>query len=272
LTRLPGRLFLGNLLRHRTLLWQLVRRDFHQRYVGSAAGWLWSVVHPAVLLGSWTFLFEYILKQGQVVTARGVVTQHYTLFLLAGYLPWFLFQETVQRSANSLVEQSSILTKTVFPSELLAISIFLSTLVNHLVTLALVMLSILYTTGGLPWHIVALPPYLFITGLLSVGLGWIASSLQVYLRDVAQAVQVGLTLWFWLTPIFVFEEQYPAEVRLLLQANPIALLVRVYRSLLLEGRWPALGDTLLLVAVSATVFVLGGLIFRHLKRGFADVL
>src|SRR5258706_4020681 len=51
-TRIPGRFFLKNLVERRALVGQLVRRDFEQRYVGSAAGWLWGLVHPVVLLGS----------------------------------------------------------------------------------------------------------------------------------------------------------------------------------------------------------------------------
>src|ERR1700754_216389 len=116
-----GPSFFTSIYTNRNLLWQLVRRDFRQRYVGSAAGWLWGIIHPAVLLACWTLVFEYLLGQGQVVTARGVLTQHYTLYLLAGYLPWFLFQETVQRSPNSLVEQATVITKTVFPSEIIAV-------------------------------------------------------------------------------------------------------------------------------------------------------
>jgi lipopolysaccharide transport system permease protein len=60
--RLPGTLFLRNLVQGRGLLLQLVRRDFEQRYVGSAMGWIWGVIHPLVLLLCWTFVFEVCLK------------------------------------------------------------------------------------------------------------------------------------------------------------------------------------------------------------------
>jgi len=263
---------LASLYKNRNLLGQFVRRDFRQRYVGSAAGWLWGVIHPAVLLACWTFVFDYLLGQGQVVTARGALTSHYTLYLLAGYLPWFLFQESVQRCSNSLVDQAAVITKTVFPSEIVAISIFLSTLINHLFTLFLAIAAIVLWTGALPWQIVALPVYMLLAGLLAVGLGWIASSLQVYLRDTVQAVQVLLTLWFWVTPIFVDEEKYPAGLRFLISGNPLALLVRAYRELLLGGRFPSASDTGLLAVQCVTVFLVGAFFFRQLKHGFADVL
>src|SRR5579859_722266 len=57
-TRIPGAYFLRNLVARRTLLFQLVRRDFQQRFVGSAMGWIWGLIHPLVLLLSWTFIFQ----------------------------------------------------------------------------------------------------------------------------------------------------------------------------------------------------------------------
>ena len=44
--------------RTRSLVYQLVRRDFEQRYVGSAVGWVWGLIHPLVLLGVYTFVFQ----------------------------------------------------------------------------------------------------------------------------------------------------------------------------------------------------------------------
>ena len=269
MSHLPGTLFLRNLAGRRGLLYQLIRRDFEQRYIGSAAGWLWGVIHPLVLLLSWTFVFQLCLK---VTLPRGEVTQHYTLLLLAGWMPWFLFQETVQRSANSMVDYANLITKTVFPAEIIPISIFFSTLINHLFTLVLVMGAVVWWTHQLSWQVLWLPVYMFLTGMLAVGLGWLAASLQVYLRDTAQIVVVLMTLWFWLTPIFVFEKQYPDQMRWLLDYNPLAYLVRAYRERLLTARpldWAELG---VIACYASLAFVAGGLVFRQLRRGFADVL
>ncbi len=110
------------------------------------------------------------------------------------------------------------------------------------------------------------------TGMLAVGIGWFAASLQVYLRDTAQIVMVIMTLWFWLTPIFVFEQQYPKELQWLLEYNPLAYLVRGYRERLLSTRpldWEEFG---VIAFYSVLAFIVGGLMFRQLRRGFADVL
>ena len=118
----------------------------------------------------------------------------------------------------------------------------------------------------------ALPLVFLLVGFFAVGLGWIVSSLQVYLRDTAQVLSVALTLWFWITPIFASASRFPARLRFLLTVNPLAPAVNAYREILLAGRWPQASELGLAAAWSVSVFVIGGLFFRHMKRGFADVL
>ncbi len=266
---LPGALFLGNIVRRRSLIVELVRRDFTQRFVGSAAGWLWGLIQPLVLLFSWTFVFEWCLHTPTPTTE---VTNNYTLWLFCGFLPWLLFQETVTRSASSLLENSNLITKTVFPAEIVAVSIFLSSLLNHLLALSLVLAVVGLWLGHFSFWMFLLPVYMVFIGLFAVGIGWIVSSLQVYLRDSAQILGVVLTFWFWTTPIFIDESHYPHRLRFLLRANPFAYFVRGYRDSLLSFRWPDPADLLIVAAYSVAAFIVGGLVFRHLKRGFADVL
>ena len=269
MARIPGRHFLRNLIERRALVAQLVRRDFEQRYVGSAAGWLWGVVHPLVLLLSWTYVFKVCLK---MTLPPSEVTQSYTMFLFCGFLPWMLFQDTVTRSAASMVEQSNLITRTVFPSEVLPVSIFLSSLIHHLIGLALAVAAVLIVLKQVSAMILFLPIYMVFVGLLAVGVGWIVSSLHVYLRDTGQVLSVVMTLWFWITPIMISEEKIPHAFQGLVAWNPMSWIVRAYRERLLSGAWPTLREFIVLAVYSGAVFVIGGLFFRHLKRGFADVL
>ena len=267
--RFPGTLFLRNLVERRTLLFQMVRRDFEKRFVGSAAGWLWGVIHPLVLLLSWTFVFDVCLK---MKLGPGEVTQNYSLYLFCGFLPWLLFQDTVQRSSTCLLENSNLITKTVFPSEVVPLSIFLSSLIHHLIGLALVVAAVAVWLNHISSMLMFLPLYMFFVGLFAVGIGWIVSALQVYLRDTAQVLAVALTLWFWVTPIFISEAQYPSWARFLIQVNPMAYVVRAYRDRLLSYNLPDLKELAILAVYSGATFMIGGLFFRQLKRGFADVL
>jgi lipopolysaccharide transport system permease protein len=266
---LPGKHFLRNLFERRTLLFQLVRRDFEQRFVGSAIGWVWGIIHPLVLLVSWVYIFEIVLKQ---TLPPGEVTTNYPLFIFSGMLPWMLFSETVQRSASSLLEHANLITKSMFPAEIVPVAVFLSNLASHVLALLLLLGATLYWTHAIGWTAPLLIPYLFLIGLFAVGCAWIAASLHVFLRDTAQMISVVLTFWFWFTPIMISARSVPARLRFLLRLNPMYYAVELYRQAVFSSQLPS-GRAVAALAVSAIVtFVAGGLFFRYLKRGFADVL
>jgi ABC-type polysaccharide/polyol phosphate export permease len=262
-------MFLRVLVERRNLISQLVRRDFETRFVGSIAGWLWTLIHPLVMLMIWVFVFQIVLKMPPPPSAAG---QSFAIFLLCGYLPWLLFSDTVLRSAGCLVDHATLITKTVFPSEVLPVTMFLSSLISSGLTTLIAVAAVLITAHHISGVIVVLPLLIFIVGLLATGIGWIASSLQVYLRDTSQVVQVLLNVWFWATPIMLDEERFPRMARSVLRWNPLTAVVRSYRQALLLGAWPDWKDLAFSAGLSAAVFIVGGLFFRRLKRGFADVL
>lgn len=265
----PGKHFFRNLIERRALLYQLIRRDFERRFVGSAGGWLWTVIHPFVLLMSWTFVFHVCLE---MTVPDGQGTQNYTLFLFCGYLPWMLFQDTVSRSTTSLLEAPNLITKTVFPSEMIPVSVFFSSLISHVLALGLGVAVVAIWGGGIGPGLLWLPVYMLLLALLGVGIGWITAAFQVYLRDTAQAVLVLLTLWFWATPIFLTEAQVPERFRWILRSNPLTVFVNAYRDLMLSVDWPNWRDLGYAAVLCAGIFLAGGLVFRQLKQGFADVL
>jgi lipopolysaccharide transport system permease protein len=267
--RPPGYFFVLNLIRGRSLIYQLVRRDFQQRYIGSIVGWVWGVIHPLTLLAVYTFVFERALG---VRLPPEEVTDNYPLFLMAGMLPWMLFSDTLQRSATALPEYSNLIKKSVFPTEIIPLSIFLSGLVSHLLALGLLVLATGSWIGAWSAALWVLPLYLFLLAMLSLGFSWILAALNVYLRDTAQVLAVAMTAWFWLTPIFLSETRLAELIPGVVDWNPLTYFVRGYRLAILGGQLPSPLDLLILTGFGVGVFLLGGLFFRQAKRGFSDVL
>ncbi len=260
---------LRNLLNRRALISNLMLRDFQQRYVGSSLGWLWAGVNPAVMLASYTFVFSVVLKQ-QPPPDSG--TGSFALYIFAGILPWLLFQDSVQRSATSVVDSSNLVTKTVFPSEVLPVSIFFSNLLHHLIGIVVLLAIVAVSSGRVNLAVALVPIYLVLLAMFTLGVSWIAAGLQVYLRDTSQVLAILLTFWFWMTPIFFSMKRLPDWAQFVARLNPLAQVVDAYRNSMLSGRLPAAADMLLMAAFSALTFLAGGLFFRVSKRGFGDVL
>jgi ABC-type polysaccharide/polyol phosphate export permease len=256
------------LIANRNLLKNLVIRDLKHRYVGSIGGFLWSVIHPLVSFVSYTFVFTVIFK-----TPLGPEfgTDSYAIFFFCGFLPWFLFSDTIMRNCGAISDNAPLITKTIIPPEILPVSITLSNFVHHLIGLGILLtVMLLYYTVHLSalWIIL----YVGMILMLAQGLGWIVAGLHVFLRDTIQALQVLMFLWFWFTPILYPLNRLPPDIRFYAELNPMAIIVTGYRNSLLHQAQPDFTKVALVLAASVLVFVVGAVLFRQAKPGFPDVL
>jgi lipopolysaccharide transport system permease protein len=261
--------FLRKLYVQRGLIRNFVVRDLRSRYIGSFMGFFWSVIHPIVLLVSYTFVFSVIFGQRPRPDSG---TTSFPLFLFCSILPWLFFQDTLQRSSTVIFDNANLITKTIFPSEILPLTVLLAGLVNHLIGFAILLGVILFTLGKISAFVLVLPLYLLFLIFFTLGLSWLVAGLNVFVRDTSQIISVVLTFWFWFTPIFYAPELFPKRFLFLVRLNPLAHVVTAYRDCLLRMKMPDLGVLSILAASSLSVFVAGGLFFRHAKREFVDVL
>ncbi|MGD0101310.1 MAG: ABC transporter permease [Acidobacteriota bacterium] len=262
--------FLGKIYIQRGLIRNFVVRDLRARYIGSFMGLFWSVIHPLVLLGSYAFVFSIVFRQRLRPEDTG--TNSFVLFLFCGNLPWLFFQEALQRSSTVIVENSNLVTKTLFPSEILPLTVLLAAFVNHLIGFAILLCIIFFTIGKISFFILLVPVYFFLFMLFTLGVSWFISSLNVFVRDASQVLSVILTFWFWFTPIFYTIDRFPPKLLFLVRCNPIAPVVLGYRDCLIRMRMPNLGYLALFALVSLVTFAAGGLLFRKMKREFVDIL
>jgi lipopolysaccharide transport system permease protein len=253
---------------NRNLLKNLILRDLKHRYVGSIGGFLWSVIHPVVLLVSYTFIFGVIFRPDM---GPEFGTNSFAIFVLCGLLPWILFSDTIVRNCSVISDNAPLITKTIIPAEILPISITISNLIHHLIGLA-ILLGVMTALYGVQFSALWIFLYMFMLLLLAQGLGWIVAGLHVFLRDTIQALQIVLLLWFYFTPILYTIERVPKNFRSLALLNPMALIVTGYRSSLLHLAQPGALQIAIVLGASIGVFILGALFFRQAKPAFPDVL
>lgn len=256
------------LIANRNLLKNLVIRDLKHRYVGSIGGFLWSVIHPLVSFISYTFVFTVIFKS-QLGPEFG--TNSFAIFFFCGFLPWFLFSDTIMRNCSSISDNAPLITKTIIPPEILPISITISNFVHHMIGLSIllvVMLAFYSIHLSALWIIL----YLGMTLLLAQGLGWIVAGLHVFVRDTIQGLQILMFLWFWFTPILYPLSRLPPEIRPYAELNPMAIIVTGYRNALLHIAQPDHAKIAAVLVASILIFVVGAVLFRQAKPAFPDVL
>ena len=261
--------FLLQLSANRNLLRHLAVRDLRNRYVGSIGGFFWSVVQPVALLACYYFVFAVVLTLPFDPDDTG--PGGFALYLFSGLVPWLMFSDTVLRSCTAVTDNANLVTKTTIPSEMLPIAIVISNLIHHLIGMAILILA-LVLVGSAPSASFWALAYLLPLTLLAQGLGWLVSSLNVFVRDTAQVITVSMVFWLWLTPIFYPASLVPEPYRAVILLNPMAAVVAGYRSAFLSLPPPSATQVSVMLAWTACAFVGGALFFRRTKTAFADVL
>jgi len=105
---------------------------------------------------------------------------------------------------------------------------------------------------------------------LTLGLGLLAASIHVFLRDTAQILAILFNAWFYLTPIVYPLPLVPERFRGWLELNPLTTLVGLYRQAFLEGRVDLVPRTAPLALGTAVILCAGFWLFRRLKPAFVD--
>ena len=257
-----------DIITNRKLLWQMTKRDFRQRYLGSYLGILWAFIQPSITVLIFWFVFQVGFKSTPINNFP------FILWLVCGMFPWFFLSESILSATNSVIESSFLVKKIVFRVELLPIVKIISALVVHIFFVGV--LFAMFAIYGYPPTIYNLQIiyYFFAMICLVLGLSWLTSSLTVFLRDVGQLVGMLLQFGFWGTPIFWNIKMIPEQLQFILKLNPAYYVVEGYRQSFIyqEWFWEHLHLTAYYWLVTAAVMFVGAWCFKRLRPHFADVL
>ena len=192
----PARLRVGQrsreLLAYRETLFDLVRKELKVKYSASVLGAVWSLLNPVVFLAVFSFVAEVL----------GFAVPYYPVFLLSGLLVWNFFAASLQSGARSVIENANLVKKVAFPREILPLAAVGVALFDLVLQSAVLLLYILVSGHGLDAEALWLYPLALVTALVftTAGTLWLAA-LNVRYRDVGHLLNLGLLVWFWLTPI-----------------------------------------------------------------------
>ena len=246
-----------------------MRRELVNRYLGSAAGVLWVFLQPILKLLTYSFVFSTIFK----IRFSEFGSDGFLSFVAVGLWPWLAFSEAMQRSVTSVESSASLIKKIKFPHKILVFSSVVAVYIIHLAGLLLVFG--LLTLMGYTVHLLMIPVllvYFLVQMVLSIGIGAILSSFQVFLKDVSQIVSSVMMFMFYLSPILYPLSQVPERYRDYYALNPMAFLIGRYRELMLIGVWSPQQLDLIAILASVSVFLLGYLLFKRCSRRFEEFI
>jgi lipopolysaccharide transport system permease protein len=250
-------------LRSHELIWRLFMRDFSARYKQSILGVLWAVIMPLAVVATFAFLNSSgVLNIGEVVIP-------YPAYALLGLTIWQLFAGGLTECSNAIVAGGGMVVKINFPKEALVIASLGQALVDTLIRMGLLVFIFSYYRVVPQWTTVFFPILLFPLLLLTLGLGFLLSLLNVIIRDVGHMVTMGTTLLLFLTPVL-----YPAGKSGILAAvsayNPLAALVVGARDMVVTGRLTDPGHYAWATGFCVVLFLVSWRLFHMVEPRMAE--
>jgi ABC-2 type transport system permease protein len=180
------------LVAHREILLNLVKKELKVKYTAAVLGAIWSILNPIVFLAVFSF----------VVKILGNTTPDYPVFLLSGLLAWNLFSVAVGSGTRSVIDNGNLVKKVAFPREILPLSVVGVALVDFVLQSSVLLIFMLAIGYGFHVEALLLYPLSFIALVVfTMAITFWVSALNVRYRDVQHLIGLALLVWFWMTPI-----------------------------------------------------------------------
>lgn len=251
---------------YKELFYVFAWRDIKVRYKQTALGILWVIIQPLISTFIFTILFGRLAK----IPSNEIP---YPIFVLIGLIFWGYFSNSLTRSSQSFIENQRMIQKIYFPRIILPLSTLVTSFVDFLVGLV-ILIPILLFYGYLPTFssVFVIPFSILIATLSASGLGLIFASLNVIYRDVRYVLPFFIQLLIFVAPVV-----YPVSIigeryRSLMYLNPMSGVIEMARSVLTGSSAQAYGPLIISFISSVVLFFVGVMVFNRYERIFADIL
>lgn len=244
------------------LLEQLVSRDFKVKYKRSVLGVVWSLLYPLLMMAVMAIVFSNVFK----MSTPGV---SYLAYLLIGLTYFNYFSEASNLAMSSVVGNFSLINKVYMPKYIFPLSKCIFVGINFLLTLIPLYIVILATGTGLCWQHILLPYSFICLFLFTVGMGFVLSTISVFLRDMFYIYGIIITIWTYLTPImYDINSIGNSTLQFLMKFNPMYQLINFARTIILYHNTPTLGQFAGCSVSALIILLLGIFIFKKKQDKF----
>lgn len=252
---------LNEIFKYKEFLKTNVKKDIRGKYKGSFLGVLWSFINPLLSVVVYAIVFRYIMRFN---------IDNYLIYLISGIIPWTFFTTAINSGMNSILFNADIIKKVYFPNVILPISGVTSCLVNFLISCIIIIIFAFFSDIGISINLIWLPLIILIQYIFTLGIAFILSAVEIYVRDIEHIINFLISMLFYVTPILYTKDYVPQKFSFLLKINPLSYIIDAYHSVFYYKQAPNLFDLGIIGAISLVILVLGYLVFSKLQRGFAE--
>jgi ABC-type polysaccharide/polyol phosphate export permease len=252
----------SELVRYRELLLSMTRRDLLLRYKQTIMGFGWAIVMPVTFMILFSIVFTRVVR-----IETGVP---YPIYAYAGLLPWNFFASSLRFAVNSLIANTTLVTKVYFPREILPFSVILVSLVDFAVGSVVLVGLMVYYGVGFHATVLLVPVVLLVQIVFTAGVTLLLAMGNLFYRDVKYLIEILITLWMFATSVVYPVDRIGGMLGGVLALNPMTGIIEAYRAVLLRGELPDPASFAWSAAVSAVLLVVSWLAFHRAEFRFAE--
>jgi lipopolysaccharide transport system permease protein len=151
-------------IQHRSLIWQLAKREIAQRYKNSVFGGFWVVAQPLIQLLLYAFVFQVVLRSRWGVTVPNTGKEvPFGLILFVGILLHALLAEILTRGPALIISNVSFVKRVIFPLEILPVVTMVTALVTVIFGFLILFVAFMFVHGSptLVAFLIVIPIFFF---------------------------------------------------------------------------------------------------------------
>ena len=255
-----------------SLIFNLTRQDFSDRYAGSVFGLFWSFVHPLALIFIYIVVFSKIM--GSRLPGNSEVT-NFSIYLVSGLLPWIAFSNTVNRITTVFNDKKNIITKIKLKLYVLPGSLAISESITFAISFTVFLFYYFFVVNFqiYPIFFVQFLILFFLQQMFAIALGLIFAILNVFFRDTKEFVSIFMNFWFWLTPIVWVPSIAPKWLNELQGSiNPAFWIIDGYRQIFVYYEGIGYKQLIFLFIFTFLLFILSARFLKIFERDIRDLI
>lgn len=266
-----------NIFDYRELIQALAWKNIVVRYKQAYLGVLWAVLKPLLLMLIFTLVKSFVgIDSGDIP---------YPILTFAALLPWVFFQESVSEGVNSVTGNAPLIKKIYFPREVFPLTAMVTKIVELGISFVILAGMMLYYQIMPNVQAFWVPVIILYVMVVALALSFFGAAVNVYYRDVGQALPVLLSLVMYASPVI-----YPLSLvqkKLLVEQaagswsdtlytiyimNPLAGVIDSFQRVLLKGVPPDFASMAPGAIATVILLPLGYIFFKKAESWFADII
>lgn len=246
------------LKKYRDVYFQLVRQQLILRYRRTVFGYLWTLLNPILMMTVTAVVFASLFK---------VDLKTFAIFLFAGMIPWNCFNGAVTQSAAAYINNESLIKKIYLPRIIFPLSVSTGVLIDSLLSFVALFIIMLLIGATVSLSLLFIPVAYLLLFFFSFGIALIFSIATVFFRDLQYVISIGMQALFFLTPILYKSDALEGKVGWVVNINPVAVYVELFRAPLYTAALPDISVMINALLLSMASMLIGLTVFiKHEKK------